>query len=223
MRGNLLWAERVLTEAVEAAAVSGDRRLAANALVQRAFLRLFTGADVAPDELLETARRAIVVFADLGDDLGLARSWRLTAQAHYLARRGEASRDASERALVYARQAEDVFEQREILEWLAIVLFLGPLPAGEAVERCEQLLELTRGDLVSEVHILGAQAFLLAMQARVEEAHRHIARGEAMMRELGEWIWIYTWHAAAIDLWHGDAESAERRIRPSYEALKKLG
>src|SRR5206468_7344945 len=104
-----------------------------------------------------------------------------------------------------------------------IVLFLGPLPAGEAVERCEQLLELTRGDLVSEVHILGAQAFLLAMQARVEEAHRRIARGEALMRELGEWIWIYTWHAAAIDLWHGDAEAAEQRIRPAYEALKKLG
>jgi predicted ATPase len=223
LRGDLVWAERVLTEAVEAAAVSGDRRLAANALVQRAFLRLFTGADVTPDELLETARRAIVVFADLDDDLGLARAWRLTAQAHYLARRAEACGDASERALGYARRAEDVFEQREILEWLAIALFLGPLPADEAVQRCEQLLELTRGDLVSEVHILGAQAFLLAMQARVEEAHRLIARGERLMQELGEWIWIYTWHAAAIDLWHGAAEAAEERIRPAYEALKKLG
>ena len=35
--------EQVLTEAVAAAATKGDRRLAAQALVQRGFLRLFTG------------------------------------------------------------------------------------------------------------------------------------------------------------------------------------
>jgi hypothetical protein len=44
----LSWAERVLTEAVEAAATTGDRLLAAHALVQRGFLRLFTDVDVTP-------------------------------------------------------------------------------------------------------------------------------------------------------------------------------
>ena len=44
MGGDLSWADRVLTEAVEAAATTGDRRLAAHALVQRGFLRLFTRA-----------------------------------------------------------------------------------------------------------------------------------------------------------------------------------
>ena len=39
---DLSWADRVLTEAIEAAATSGDRALAAHALVQRGFLRLFT-------------------------------------------------------------------------------------------------------------------------------------------------------------------------------------
>ena len=34
---DLTWAERVLTEAVEAAATTGDRRLAAHALVQRGY------------------------------------------------------------------------------------------------------------------------------------------------------------------------------------------
>src|SRR5207244_6001014 len=39
---DLSWADRVLTSAVEAAAVSGDRLLAAHAIVQRGLLRLFT-------------------------------------------------------------------------------------------------------------------------------------------------------------------------------------
>src|SRR5207247_2344103 len=42
----LSWADRALTEAVEAAATTGDRRLAAHALVQRGLLRLFTEANV---------------------------------------------------------------------------------------------------------------------------------------------------------------------------------
>ena len=40
MGADMSWAERVLTEAIEAAATTGDRRFAAHALVQRAFLRL---------------------------------------------------------------------------------------------------------------------------------------------------------------------------------------
>ena len=42
LSGDLAWADRVLTEAVEAAATTGDRPLAAQALVQRGLLRLFT-------------------------------------------------------------------------------------------------------------------------------------------------------------------------------------
>ena len=217
------WAERVLTEAVEAAATTGDRRLAANALVQRAFLHLFTEADVTADELLETAGRAADVFEDLDDNLGLARAWRLIAQAHYLARRGHECAEASERAFAYARLADDVFEQREILEWLAIAYFLGPIPAEEGVRRCEQLREQTRGDAVAEVHILGAQAFLLGMLGRTDAALALLSRGEELLEELGEWIWVYTWHAAAIHLWQGDAARAEAELRPSYDALKKLG
>jgi hypothetical protein len=78
--------------------------------------------------------------------------------------------DASERAFEHARRADDVFERREIVEWLAIVLFLGPTPASEAADRCRQLLEDTAGDPVLEVHILGALAFLIAMQGEEEEA-----------------------------------------------------
>ena len=121
--------------------------------------------------------------------------------------------DASERAFEHARRADDVFEQREIVEWLAIVLFLGPTPASEAADRCRQLLEDMAGDRVLEVHILSALAFLVAMQGHEEEAHELIARGQRVMQELGEWIWIYSWHYAAICLWQGNPVAAHLRMR----------
>jgi len=43
------------------------------------------------------------------------------------------------------------------------------------------------------------------------------------MQELGEWIWIYSWHHAAICLWQGNPAAAEQELLPAYEALKKLG
>ena len=122
---DLSWADRVLTEAVEAAATTGDRRLAASALVQRGFLRLFTGAAVEPRELIDVAERAIAVFDELDDELGLARAWRLVGQAHYLGRRVQACVTASERALEHVLVAGDPFEEREIVEWLVIALTLG--------------------------------------------------------------------------------------------------
>ena len=48
--------------------------------------------------MIETAKRVIAVFAEFGDELGLARAWRLTAQAHYLDRDLSSSAEASERA-----------------------------------------------------------------------------------------------------------------------------
>ena len=185
------WADRVLTEAIETAATSGDRRLAAHAVVQRGLLRLFTEPEVTPGELLDAAERSISVFEGFGDERGLARAWRLKAQAHYLARSGASCADASERALVYARQAGDVFEQREIVEWLGIALFLGPTHATEATRRCEQALAGAAGDPVQEVHLVGALAYLVAMQGRLDEAEALIARTRTLVEELGDWIWIY--------------------------------
>jgi len=219
--GDMSWADRVLTEGLEAAATTGDRRLAAHALVQRGFLRLFTHGDVTADGLLADAERAIAVFEDARDELGLARGWRLKAQAHYLARCGGECAAASERALPHAKRSGDLFEQREIVEWLAIALFLGPTPAAEAEERCLRALAQAGGDAVQEAHLLGALAYLVAMQDRLDEASALIARTRDIVEQLGEWIWIVSWHAAAVARWLG--HSTEQEVRAAYEALKAVG
>jgi DNA-binding SARP family transcriptional activator len=220
---DLAWADRVLTEAVEAAATSGDRRLAAHALVQRGFLRLFISPEVTPQELFDVSARAIAVFEELGDELGLARAWRLAAQAHYLDRHAASCAEALEDALVHARHARDRFEEREIVEWLVIALLLGPAPAPEALARCNELLAEKWEDVLLPSEVYGAAAALTAMQGREAEAGELIARSRASMNEVGEEIWIGTFLYAFIRTSHGDPDAAEVDLRLAYDALKNIG
>jgi predicted ATPase/DNA-binding SARP family transcriptional activator len=223
MGGDMSWADKVLTEAVEAAATSGDRGLAAHALVQRGLLRLFTEADVTPQELMEAAERAIAVFHEFDDHLGLARAWRLTAQAHYLNRHLAACADASEQALEHARHSGDRFERREIAEWLVIALLLGPAKASDATQRCRVLLEELADEPAFQAEIIGSLGALLAMQGDADAADESVARSRAMMEEAGEWVWIVAFWRSFVYIWRGDPVAAEEDLRPGYEALKKIG
>lgn len=221
--GDFAWAEKVLTEAIEAAATTGDRRLAASALVQRGFLRLFTDREVTPAELIEVAERSIAVFEELDDQLALARAWRLIAQAHYLDRRLSRCAEASERAYGHVRKARDRFEEREIVEWLVIALLLGPAPATEAARRCERLLQEIPAESLLQSHVLGAMAPLVLMQGRVGEAEELMRRARSAMEAGGEWLWIVSFQLALVHLWQENPTAAEQELRPGYEALGKIG
>ena len=217
--GELGWAVEVLDEAIAA----GDDRLTAHALVQRGLLRLFTGPDVNPEELTAIAERAIGIFAQLGDELGLARAWRLIAQAKYLARRARTSAQAAERALTHARRAGDRFQERELAEWLGVTLVLGPMPAPEAARRCEQLLDEAAGDTVLEANALAHLALLVAIQGRIPEAGQLVSRCRDVMETFGEWVWLHSAYFAYIALAAGDPIAAERELRPGHERLRRGG
>jgi predicted ATPase/DNA-binding SARP family transcriptional activator len=220
---DLSWADRVLTEAIEAAATSGDRSLAAHALVQRGFLRLFTDEGVTSRELFDVSERAITVFESLGDELGLARAWRLASQAHYLDGRPGLCAEASERAWAHARRASDRFEEREIVEWLVIVLLLGPTPAAEATARLESLLDETADIVEVQAQIHAGFATLAAMRGDFTRARESIERSKRIMDGLSEWIWIVTFWWGFVHLWAGELDTAEEESRPAYEALKSIG
>ena len=220
---DLAWAERVLTEAIETAATTGDRHLAASALVQRGFLRLSTESDVAPAELTEVAERAIVVFDELADEVGLARAWRLVGQAHYLGRCLALSVQALERAFEHALSAGDRFEQQEVVEWFVIALVLGPTPAAEALQRCERLLDQTARQPLLEAEVLGGLAALAAMLGGFEDADELSRRAKETMLNAGESIWAVSFLLAFARTLQGDPSGAERELRPGYETLKRGG
>jgi class 3 adenylate cyclase len=217
--GDLTWAHDVLREAIAA----GDEGVKAHALVQRSFLRLFTEPDVRPADLIEVAEDAIAVFDRLGDELGLARAWRLKAQAHYLGRRAGVSVKASEQALLHIRRAGEPFEEWEIIEWLVIALSLGPVPAPEAAGRCHKLLDDVSGNPLFEAVLAAFAAHLQAMRGRATEAEELILRARRAMAEHGETLWRLSIEIASVPLRAGDAAGAERELRPAYEALKTMG
>jgi hypothetical protein len=220
---DLSWADKVLTEAVEAAATSGDRRLAAQALVQRGLLRLFTDAGVTPEELIDISERATAVFAELDDDLGLARAWRLRAQAHYLDRNLAQCAEDSEGALEHARRARDRLEEQENAEWLMIALLLGPARASDAARRCRLLFEQAADNRALQAQVLASLGALLAMQGDAAAAEECVERSRTLLEASGGTTWIVTFWQPFVYLWRNDPIAAENEIRPGYEALKRLG
>ena len=219
----LSWADRVLTEAVEAAATTGDRRLASHALVQRGLLRLFTEADVTSQEILRTARQAIDAFEVLGDELGLARAWRLAAQGHYLARAAEPSAEAAERALEHARRAGDRFEQVEVVEWLLVVLLFGPCPAAEGSDRCRRLLRDVAGQPELEARVAVAVAWFEAAQGHVEPTRELLAEARRAMDDHGEVIGQVMFYGASALMLVDDRAEAEEVLHVGYDTLRAMG
>ncbi len=216
----LEWAETALDEAIAV----GDRRLTAHARVQQGLLRLFTATAVEPKGLIETAEETIRVFEEFDDDLGLARAWRLIAQAQYLARRAGPSTEASQRALDHARRAGDRFEQREIVEWLAVTLALGPTPAPEAARACERLLDELPDDSVLEAVVLGSLWYLRAIQEQPDVALTLSERARRKVDEArGELIWLFPAALAWLALFRSDPSAAEQELRPVYDQLRNIG
>jgi DNA-binding SARP family transcriptional activator len=220
---DLSWADRALTEAVEVAATTGDRALAAHALVQRGLLRLFTETNVSSAEMIDVAARAIAVFEQLDDELGLARSFRLLAQAEYLARCGGECVNASQRALTHARAARNGFEEREIIEWLVIALLLGPAHAAEAAARCRELSEELSSAPLLQGEVLAAWAPLEAMLGHTDTAADLISRAQQASETLNASIYRVPLFHAFILLWLEDPARAERELLPAYERLKQAG
>jgi DNA-binding SARP family transcriptional activator len=215
---DLGWAFEALEEAIDA----GDERLRAHAFVQRGLLRLFTGSDVTDAELMLVGEQAIEVFAAVGDDLGLARAWRLVDQTEYRARRAGPSVTAAERALAYARRAGDRFEEREIVQFLLTSLILGPEPAWEAVTRCERSLAAASNDPVLELNGLGALAYFFAIQGRSAEAQDLLMRCRGLMGPLGAGFWVPPVYFALAATWRDDPVAAERELRPGHLALTQV-
>jgi DNA-binding SARP family transcriptional activator/class 3 adenylate cyclase len=218
--GDLGWADAVLTEATAA----GDERVQARALVQRGFLRLFTEPGTVADEVVGDGERALAVFERLGDELGLARAWRLIAQAHYAARRAAPSADASERALVHVRRTgKRIAEEHETVEWLAVALFAGPTPAPKAMRRCERLLEQVAGDPALDVLVTIVLANLTALTGHVAKARELMDRARRLRDERVERIWFFPMNFVPLILLDDEPAAAERELRWGYDELRRSG
>ena len=218
-------AAEVLRSAVEEAAASGDRRLEQLSRVEQALLRLNTDPDVATEDTIAVAERALAAFSELGDEGGLARAWSLVGHANWLLCRSERMEDAFTRALESAERAGDLREEGWILRMLALVYCHGPTPVEQAIARCEEILERGRGHVAIEVSTRAKIAMLEAMRGRFGRSRELYRYGRAVGEEFGAGPVLAALpnYSGPIELLAGDAEAAERELRAGCRALEELG
>jgi tetratricopeptide (TPR) repeat protein len=127
----------------------------------------------------------VPVLDGLGDQLGLARSWYLLAQAHWTSLQARQTAAALELAFDHALGAGDRRERSKVLTFLVTTIIHGPSPVGEGLLRCEEIHEQGEGNRTVESAALRARARLVAMLGRFDEARDLMAKGRAILAELG--------------------------------------
>jgi class 3 adenylate cyclase/tetratricopeptide (TPR) repeat protein len=225
LAGEFEQAEAVLTEAIEKAGSTRNRRLELHAQLERAFLRSLTGPEDSVEKLRRISERAIPQLESLGDDLGLAKAWRRIADVHWMTNCWNEQERALERALVHAERAGDAREAAGALMRIALALYYGPVPAPVAIHRAEEILDRARGTRAVESTFIVSLAGLHAMSGRFDEARELFARGRAIVDELGLKVWLagFSLVASDIEMLAGDPGAAEAHLRGGYEALHGMG
>ena len=225
---DLARAATVAAEAVEGAAAAGDRRTEALARLERAYVSLMTDASGAVQKAFSDGERAVAVFGELGDELGLAKAWRLIALAHRLRGQQSERRDALEQALVHARRIGDRRMETRILDGLGGVHNYGPPSVQEVLRFGEDSLSWARqnGQRFAEANSLAhGRGRPCAMLGDFDAARQAVAEARAIADDLGL-VWVRAGVASAagfVEMLAGDAAAAERELRRGYELIKRSG
>jgi tetratricopeptide (TPR) repeat protein len=224
--GDFPRAERVLTEALEAAQAAGDRRLELRTVIEREFFRAFTHPEGSVEEIVTVADEVIPLLEELDDDLGLAKAWWLKSEVHVNACRWGERAENLERALQHARKAVNPSEQATLAAMLAQALYFGPTPVDEAIHRCEALLAECPDDRSLKASITTSMAGLRAMQGDFEEARRLHQDAGALYEELGQRFRVATVRsliAAEIEVLAGRPREAAAILRWAFDELSDIG
>jgi tetratricopeptide (TPR) repeat protein len=105
-------------------------------------------------------------------------------------------------------------------------LFFGPRPVGEALGRCDDLLEHEVSDRVGEAHVIVWRAGLEAFGGEFDAARDAIERARHTYIELWQPVTAATscdQMAGMVEMLAGEHEEAERIWRLSAEELQRRG
>jgi tetratricopeptide (TPR) repeat protein len=222
--GDLGAAQAVLEEAELVATQADDAATAANAAILRLFLLEMTDPKRQTVDVVAEAERLIATLDSLGNDLGLARAWRLMGILHWNHARYAAADDALAHAIEHARRAGAEREEADALGRYTGSGVYGPAPVQEIARRCDELLKMRVGTGY-EAPALMALAWCRAMQGRFGEARDLVRRSSAIYEDLGLRLrsTIVAETAGGIEMLAGDALAAEQELRPSLVALAEMG
>jgi class 3 adenylate cyclase len=218
-------ADAFLAQAVETAEALGDESAAARARVERAALLALVDPAVQANEVRQAAETAVDVFADSGDDAGLATALMHLADVHWMRCQYGEMQLLLERALVHAERAGASREVARILGGLCRAAVVGPQPVPEGIELCRSIERRPHGDAALTATTEMMLAVLEAMRGNGVEARRLYVRSREQLGELGLTIQLASqqMYAGWAELILGDSAAAERELRIGYELLEAMG
>jgi class 3 adenylate cyclase/tetratricopeptide (TPR) repeat protein len=223
--GEFAEADRVLAGAVAAAQATGDHRLAAEAQLGRLLVQLYGEEGEWGGRALREAERAVRIFELVGDQVGLAKAWRIIGSVHATALEYGPATAAVERAVACARLAGDTRQERRNLGALTMACVFGPMPVPEAIERCREIEAASGGDHRTEGLALCAAAQLEAMRGSFDEARALYVRARAVLTDVGgSMLGASTaLDSSTVEMLAGDHAAAERDLRRDAELLEAMG
>jgi DNA-binding SARP family transcriptional activator len=171
-------------DTLEQAIETGSGPIELRARIELANARLLSDRESRASDLLDLAAKAIPLFEEVEDDRALGRTWRHVGYVRGgMESRHEESRRASEQALVHYLRSG--WSSSGCLVGLAASLYYGPVPATEAIARCNQLLEQAT-ERVSRAHVLVFLGGLVSLDSRVDEGRGLVQEASVIYEELGE-------------------------------------
>ena len=221
--GSLTRADGVLARAIEQAEDRDDATQAERARIERSSLRLSVDPRFDLGEAQAGARAAIEIFEQTGDDLGLAKAWRLLADVSWARLRLAEMGEVLEQARVHAERAGERQETSEILCGLCRAAVLGPTPVLEGIRRCRDTLAREQDDLGLQAAVHEILSVLLAARGEFAEARDVLERARRAYQELGIGLRAGTMYVALVDWLAGEPAAAERELRRACEELEAIG
>lgn len=180
-------------------------------------------ADAVPTLVAAAAR-----LAELDDRAGEAKAHRVHASV--LARLGQIGEceAALDRALSAARLAGDRHQITGVLSAAPVAALWGPSPVPRAGGRCLDVIRLVRittGARAVEITSIRCQAVLEALRGRFDAARSMLGAARAMSVDLGlrHGLLEVELSAGLVELYAGDAATAEGHLRIAYDGLLSLG
>jgi class 3 adenylate cyclase/tetratricopeptide (TPR) repeat protein len=223
--GELGRADGVLAEAVAAADVLGDRGLRGHAMLVRLLLLESTDPKMRSDVAVQELAWLIPAFEDAGDELGLARAWRVKGDVSWTGARYADADEALSRAIEHARRAGAGWEEAELLGQYMGSGVYGPAHADEVLERCERARAQAAGNRLVEARALRSIAAIHAMQGEFDGALDEARAAAAILEDLGMWLRaaFVSETIAFVHRLAGDVRASEQALRSGYEVIDKLG
>jgi tetratricopeptide (TPR) repeat protein len=223
--GEFARAEETLDEAERLAKEADDAAVIANVGILRLGLMEFVDPKRLAKDAEAEAARLIATLEELGDEVGLARAWRLVGDRNWARSRYGAVDEALARAISHARRAGAAREEADCLGRYVVSGSFGPAHLREVERRCQELLSSEEGIAGREAPALRALASVRAMEGRFEEARELAGRARAILEEFGfrmraSWVWETS---GEIEMLAGDPVAAEDALRKGFDAAVAMG